>query len=252
MSASGGRGGRGCRRGRLRTSGPRHGIGGCGFQPRGRCSGRVAGRAEPPAHLVRRQPGALGPEGVVVTTRLRGDRLLRRRCRPLALAPTGDGEPGWALDQALVGARSGRPAASVAAEARVSYLTGDRHQAGLSGPNATVGLPTATELTLGQGLARRGRGVVGARGTDRSHLPPGAGSGSLGGRGRLEGGRRRHAHRRRPAGGHHAGPDLRGGRPQGVPGGGFDLRVPVDVAFELRGPKAPASAWTPTTPPARW
>jgi hypothetical protein len=58
-----------------------------------------------------------------------------------ALAPTGKGEPGLALDQALVGARSARPAASLAAEGRVSYLTGDRHQTGLS---------TADELTLAQ------------------------------------------------------------------------------------------------------
>ncbi|HEX2192497.1 MAG TPA: SBBP repeat-containing protein [Acidimicrobiales bacterium] len=58
-----------------------------------------------------------------------------------ALAPVEEGRPGWALDQALVGARQDRPAASVAAEGRVSYLTGDTHHSAL---------PTATELTLAQ------------------------------------------------------------------------------------------------------
>jgi Ca2+-binding RTX toxin-like protein len=58
-----------------------------------------------------------------------------------ALAPDGEGKPGWALDQSLVGARPAPPAASVLAEGRVNYLTGDRHQARV---------PTADELTLAQ------------------------------------------------------------------------------------------------------
>jgi len=58
----------------------------------------------------------------------------------LAGAAEGD-QPGWALDQALVGARAARPTASVAAGGIVSYFGGASDHAGL---------PTATELTLAQ------------------------------------------------------------------------------------------------------